>query len=220
MPIRYERAFGGCDTSAKNPKQHRFDRRNLVGVGLQRGRSARKAKGKPLPNLEHPGDRLRRPGQKIRPMAFGFLGRSWEPRANYVGTYDAQWKEERFPLLPEDFDERYFQGVPPDQMRPHFNGGEMVRLVNLSPEGTLTFRLPDLALPVTFQFEERSEAMTLSADTLILEPDDRRFQVLWRARLPVRGKLLSLAEVLIGEPSPGRKRSLETGKRYLDWSVA
>jgi hypothetical protein len=220
MPIRYERAFGGCDTSHKNPKKHGFDRRNLVGAGFQRGRSAAKAKGKPLPNLEHPGDRLRRPGQRIRPAAYGPLSRSWESRAKYAGTYDARWKEECFPLLPEDFDERYFQGVPPDQMRPHFRGGETIRLVNLTPEGVLTFRLPDLTLPVILLFEDHREALNLLVDTLILEPDDRRFQVLWRIRRPVHGKLLSLAEVLIGEPSPGRKRSLETGKRYLDWSVA
>ncbi len=219
MTICYERAFGGSDTAHKNPKKHRFERRNLVGVGFQGGRSARKASGKPLPNLEHPSERLRRPGQKIRPMAYGFLSRSWEPRAQHVGTYDAGWKAERFPLLPDDFDERYFQGAPPDQTLPHLHGGERVRLVNLSPDGPMTFILPPLLLSFAFRFLDRTESRDLHADTLILEPDERRFQVVWRSRAPVKAKLLSLGEVWVGEPSPGRKRSVATGKRYLDWSA-
>lgn len=217
MPIVYERAFGGSDTCDKSPKKHRFDQRNLVGVGLQRGGSPRKAKGRPLPNLMAPGQSLRRPGQRIGPASLGFLGRNWEPRLGHTGTYDARWKEERFPLLPEDFDERYFQGAPEDQRCKPLRGGEVVRLVNLSKEGDLSFELPDLSLPMEFRFADGTETMRPAADTLILEPDEGRFQVLWRARQPVRAKLLALVKVVIGTQSAGKRRAEQTRKRYLDW---
>jgi hypothetical protein len=159
---------------------------------------------------------LKRPGARIRPAALGFLGRSWTPRADYAGTYDQRWLDERMPLLPEDFDERYHQGAPADQTRAYLRGGERVELTNLSPEGHLSFRLPDLALPMTFLFENGIEAVEPVADTLILEPDERRFQVLWRASRPVRRKLLDLGEVMIGAPPPGLLRARQKGKRYLE----
>lgn len=41
------------------------------------------------------------------------MGRSWQPRLRYAGTYDQHWMDERLPFLPEDFDLRYFQSAPP-----------------------------------------------------------------------------------------------------------
>ena len=45
-------------------------------------------------------------------MAFGPVGRSWQPRIRWAGTYDQKWMDEKFPFLPEDFDERYYQCRP------------------------------------------------------------------------------------------------------------
>src|SRR5262249_5426198 len=44
MPIVWERAFGGMDTSPKNKKKHAFEIRNLIGIGIH-SRAGRKAVG-------------------------------------------------------------------------------------------------------------------------------------------------------------------------------
>jgi len=209
LPIVYERAFGGAEVEkAKRPL---FDRRNPVGTGLIRRWQRRGS----LPNLSYPGERLRRPGQRLRPASLGFIGRAWAPRAGYAGTYDDAWRKDRFPLLPEDFEDRYYQGAPEDQGCDYLVGGERVELVNLSPEGRISFQLPDLGLPLRFRFPGRTEEVPAVADTLILEPDEARFQVVWRARRPVTGKLLDLGEVWVGRPTRGRLRALEARKRYV-----
>src|SRR4029453_18387675 len=95
-------------------------------------------------------------------------------------------------------------------------GGERVELSNLSPEGRLSFVLPDLTMPLRFRFPARVEEVRAVADTLILEPDAGRFQVVWRASRPVTGKLLDLGEVWVGQPTRGRLRALEGRKRYLE----
>jgi len=215
LPIVYERAFGGADTSHDNPKRHRFERRNPVGTGLVRRLRAKGA----LPNFYYPGESLRRPGKRIRPAGLGFVGRGWEPRASHAGTYDGAWKKERFPLLPEDFDDEYHQGAPPDQRCELLRGGEPVELRNLTPDGRLSFRLPPLALAIRFRFASRTEESVMYGDTLILEPGLGRFQVVWRASRPVDGKLLALGEVWIGTPSRGRLLAVETRKQYIDRSA-
>ena len=47
------------------------------------------------------------------------------------------------PLLPLDFDPRYFQVVPPHQQLPsRLSGGEEVRIAGMRPEGALQFEVP------------------------------------------------------------------------------
>ena len=66
-------------------------------------------------------------------MALGPLGRHWQARVGFAGRYDDAWLAERFPFLPTDFDERYFQSAPADQWTDHLRGGEVL-LLNLTGE--------------------------------------------------------------------------------------
>src|SRR5260370_42246032 len=59
MPLTYERAYGGRDETADDPKKHSWEVRNPVGVGFA-VRSSNLA-DKPLPNVEEPGRLLSRP---------------------------------------------------------------------------------------------------------------------------------------------------------------
>jgi len=53
------------------------------------------------------------PDQAIRLMpADGII-------SQYSGTYDEAWQRDMAPLLPEDFDEQFFQRAPPDQQIPY-----------------------------------------------------------------------------------------------------
>jgi hypothetical protein len=211
MPLTYERAYGGLDYTGK-----KVDARNMVGVGVNRLR-IRGIAGTPLPNLEAPGFRLRRPTIKMKPIGLGFVGRSWQPRASYAGTYNQEWIENRYPFLPLDFDERYYQGAPEDQTCVFLRGGEHVRLTNLTPEGVLEFTLPELSVPVKLVYKRGPEHLTTVLDTVIIEPNALRCILVWRGSAPLRGKLVSLREVWLGHPSRGRLRALEKGKRYLVW---
>jgi hypothetical protein len=174
MPLVYERAGGGQDGEPRNPVGREF-------VAKKKG-----PPGTPAPNVEYPGD----PGP---PAGFGPLARDWSPRRERAGTYDAAWQEKRRPLVPEDFDDRFFQAAPDDQQAPKYlSGGEQVELVNLTPGGRLRFCLPRVALGFTTRFGRRREDHRANLHTVILEPDRMRVQLVWHTALPCHFTLYQL----------------------------
>lgn len=199
VPLVYERAFGGADQRAPDPRDHEVEPRNPVGVGLVAKRSRGSLDGAPLPNLEDPAALLREPGDRPEPAGFGFIGRGWQPRAALAGTYDAAWSAERAPLLPDDFDERFHNGAHPRLVsRGHLRGDEEVRLVNLGPGGVARFQLPGQAPRITVTVGEVSEPLALAFDTLILDVDARRATLVWRGRRPLlQGELLRVRRVRV-----------------------
>lgn len=219
MPIVYERAFGGADTSHKNEKKHAFESSNLVGVGFH-NRVHKGTEGSPVPNVEHPKKRIRRPTDKPPPIGLGFISRNWKPRFYYAGTYDETWLDECFPYLPLDFDDRYFQGVPEDQVCDYLQGGERVRLTNLTPEGRLEFKLPTVAVSVKLVYEWGEEDLVPVLDTVILEPAVPRCILTWRTSARLKGKLAHLYEVWVGTPSRVRQWAREKDKVDIDWFEA
>ena len=115
MPISYGNAFGGTDTSHENPEKHKFVLTNPVGRGFHHQLSAKLIDGKPLPNTEETNRPVNKPGGNYRPMAFGPIGRNWDPRYKFAGTYDQAWIDNICPFLPPDFQEAYYQAAPMDQ---------------------------------------------------------------------------------------------------------
>jgi len=110
IPLIYERAFGGWDSAEPDPMTSRFEPRNPVGVGFKRKKFE---DGMPLPNLEDPKKPLKMYGDTPPPAGFGFISPNWQPRVSYAGTYDGKWEKERAPLLPKDFDTRFFNAASP-----------------------------------------------------------------------------------------------------------
>jgi hypothetical protein len=214
MPLVYERTFGGWDRTLVNEAKHTVERRNLVGCGFQTNSDLAKIAGRPLPNIEYPGERMKVWNDKPRPAGFGIVGRNWQPRLAFAGTYDKQWLDERFPFLPADFDEHYFQSAPADQQLSKLVGGESVRCTNLTPAGELTFVLPQIEMPIVFRFRDREEKASPTPDTLLLEPHKRRFLLTWRARVAVGRKFVALREVLVGKQPPPRPKRSATPRRF------
>jgi hypothetical protein len=131
-------------------------------------------------------------------MALGPIGRSWLPRRSYAGTYDQAWLDDRMPLLPNDFDDRYFQSVPPDQQVAFPQGGEPVELVGLTTEGRLTMHLPREVISVTFQRKSGSFSQKLPLlDTVQFLTDERKFCLTWRTRFACDRDIHDLAEIVI-----------------------
>jgi hypothetical protein len=200
MPISYNNAFGGVDRSNPDPAKHRWYLSNHAGVGFHSDTSAKALDGKPLPNTEEAGHAVSKPGGNYRPMAFGPVGRSWQPRVKWAGTYDQKWLDETCPFLPKDFDDRYFQAAPEDQQTDYPKGGEQVVLTNLTPQGRTAFRLPErLRLPVVFFLRDGTmKQVAAVVDILLLEPDKKRFALVWRASLPLRRTIREITKMTVG----------------------
>jgi len=205
MPITHDRAFGGVDANHKNPKKTKAFMLNPIGVGYHVHLKSQFVDGQPLPNTEESGKPIKKPNGSYRPMSFGPVGRGWQPRSNFAGTYDQNWLDNIFPFLPPDFDDRYYQAAPADQQMPYPRGGETVMLTNLTPEGRTAFRLPRTQLLVWF-FKKNGEEAEVPAviDTIVIEPDQRRFMISWRASLPLKKNMFEVIQVVVG-PNPEDK---------------
>ncbi len=197
MPLTWERAFGGWDRT--DPAKPSFEGRNPVGTGF-RASPRHFEEGLRLPNLEDPAEPLREFGQKVTPVGFGFTSPHWQPRAKYAGTYDEAWNKTRKPLLPKDFDRRFFNAASPGLVAAgYLRGDEEVLLDNASPRGRLAFRLPGQVPPqvtVTLRgTEDASPQMRL--DTVILDTDEDHLLLLWRGHVTLSTGIHDVGSVLL-----------------------
>ncbi len=191
MPLVYERAFGGWDRSEPDPRLHTLEPRNPVGVGFRANPRAFE-EDLPLPNLEDPDHPLERFGQKVPPAGFGFLSPHWQPRAAYAGTYDETWDKARKPLLPKDFDRRFFNAASPGLVAPgYLRGGEPVVIKNASRRGPLSFSLPRQVVPaITVELTGAPDAKPeMPLDTVIIDTDAEQVLLLWRGHVPLTESL-------------------------------
>lgn len=145
MDIVYERAFGGVDLKGGG-----YCKENLVGRGFITKKLTDAVNDTLLPNIEDPEDLIKSWNDRPKPAGFGFYGRTWMPRAGYLGTYDEKWRKERSPEQPEDFKFDYYNAAHPDlQVCGYLKGDEEMKLVNLTPDGHLSFKLPGITPMVT-----------------------------------------------------------------------
>lgn len=196
IEVRYDLAWGGSDFS--DPSRPIVEPRNPVGLGIARDPAA--LTHRPAPMIEDPKDPLRAARSSNVPVGLGPIGRHWEPRRRYLGTYDAAWLEERAPLLPLDHDDRANLCASPGLSSPSpFTGGEAVALENLTPGGgSLTFRLPRIRLTMTVLLRDpgsdapRGPAITETPhlDTVLIDTLDvpegaaAVVELTWRAAFP------------------------------------
>jgi hypothetical protein len=181
MPLMWERSYGGWD---KQGRREDWLAENPAGVGF--ATEVNHLYDTQAPNVEYPDAPYRGP-HSGRPAAFGPVAHHWRPRIRYAGTYDARWEKTRDPLVPEDFDRRYFRSAPVDQQtRKPLVGYEEVRLGGLTPEGFLGFILPRLVFDVITTFKGRGDVRQQPAiHTLWLMPQERRFEIVYLSALEV-----------------------------------
>jgi hypothetical protein len=186
VPLRWERAFGGWDRSSPDPARHLCEARNPVGVGMRPSKTFEE--GLRLPNIEDLERPLRRFGDVVPPAGFGFVSPHWQPRAGLAGTFDERWQKERAPLLPRDFERAHLNAATPGlTARGYLRGDEAVVAAGMSPQGALRFALPGVPPPWVrvMMTGGREQVLATNLDTVILEPDERRVLLLWRACLPL-----------------------------------
>jgi len=203
MPITYDRAFGGTDDKHPDPSRHSAFPANPIGRGFHRQTARQYIDGAPLPNTEEVSNAVTGFDGGYRPMSFGPVGRHWQPRTAYAGTYDKHWLDEVFPFLPSDFDPRYFQAAPLDQQLPKAIGAQHVTLTNLTADGRCDFVLPQFDAPVhIFPRRGKREDLTADLDTILIEPDAGTVALTWRLTRPLKRDLFEISEVLVGKKSP------------------
>ncbi len=199
MPINYDHAFGGTDLRHEDPAQHAAFMPNPSGRGFHKHLITEWIQGSPLPNTEELNESVTQPDGNYRPMAFGVIGRHWEPRFRYAGTYDQKWLDDSFPFLPSDFDDQYYQSAPLDQQLPTPVGEQQVALLNLTPDGHREFVLPHFEAPVhIFPKGGAREDLAALLDTIVIEPDLEHVTMTWRVCRPLKRNMLEIAQVLVG----------------------
>jgi len=186
VPICWERSFGGADACRRGTQEPAWERRNPVGTGYCATHSREALDGVALPNFEDPKRLIESWKDKPTPQGFGFIGRSWSPRVAHAGTYDKDWQQTRMPILPSDFDYRFFNAACPDLIAPNYLcGGEPVVAVNLSSAGVERFVLP--VVHVTFKARAKGRRIEVPGllDTAVFKLDQRKIVLVWRAKYAV-----------------------------------
>ncbi len=215
-PISYDTAWGGTDRLDPDDPMPGAFLANPVGTGWSQPKHQRLIPGLALPANQVIGEDISSPFGDYTPVSFGPKGRGWPGRIEWGGTYDQNWIDNIFPFLPPDFDDRYYQMAPPDQWTDPPKGGEEVMLVNLTPAGRDYFRLPATALPVTL-FKDRDIAVEteLFPDTLLFDPENRRFSLVWRVSSRIRRTILDFTEAWVGPPTSAMLRARREGRIYI-----
>lgn len=197
MPLTYERSFGGADKRSPHPDRD-WEWRNPVGTAFAVSRD--NATGVAIPNVEYPNEPMKAWNDRPRPAGFGAVASHWQPRVSFAGTYDDDWMKSRQPLLPADFDDRFFQCAPEDQQSPSFlRGGEPVALRHLTPPGELRFYLPKVFLGFDTRFYDGSRELHKERrlHTVILEPDFPRVSLVWHTGLLCHFKVQKLERTIV-----------------------
>ncbi|AKT37026.1 DUF2169 family type VI secretion system accessory protein [Chondromyces crocatus] len=194
MELRYDHAWGGRDDDPPAPPLE--EARNPIGRGVVRHPSA--LTHQEAPSIEDPAHPIRSVRTRPPPAGFGVVGRSWEPRRQYAGTYDETWQSFKAPLMPDDFDDRHNLCASPGLIAdPPLVGGELVRLLNLTRGGgAVSFTLPRITLEIDFRIPDRDPiAFAPHLDTVLLDlyeagPEKPvTVELVWRASVPAPRRL-------------------------------
>lgn len=192
LPIVYELAWGGLDTSV--PEKPLGEPRNYVGRGV--ARDVATLVNQPAAQLELPSKPIGERGNV--PASFGAIHRHWQPRVSFGGTYDKQWTETRMPLLPVDFDHRFNVCVPHDQWSPApLSPSEPIEVAGATEDGLWRVQLPNdqPRFSSIIAGERRTHGTHL--DTVLIDARERRIELTWRVSIPAPPKLELIDEVRI-----------------------
>ena len=165
-------------------------------------------------------------GEKLpTPAGLGVVGRGWLPRRALAGTFDAKasYANDEVPRLPEDFDFGYYNCAPRDQQCTHLHGEEIFTLLNLcrpnhpsaasdaGGNAMLRFSLPMQALfLLAVDGADKLMVERMLIDTVIIEPDERKVELTWRALLPTDSDLRASRLMQVTEAAQiARVRQLE-----------
>ncbi|MGR9156258.1 DUF2169 family type VI secretion system accessory protein [Rhizobium leguminosarum] len=213
VPLDYRHAAGGRFIG--DPEGD-AERRNPIGPGMLHGDFTRYAKAFPAPQIDSEDAPIAGPYDVPEPQGFGPISPWWVQRQGFAGTYDDDWKANRHPRLPSDFDYRFYQVAHPKLIVPGYLRGDE----RITADGchrsvqSVSFRLPGIAIVADHSWDDGREARTrlnLDGVHLDLRGETPQVDVTWRgwitrcpAYLSANISALSLAEA---ESLPGSDES-------------
>jgi len=196
MPLKWENAYGGLDTSHDNDKHHASHAANPVGKGFIAKRSKLDSASVALPNIENPDHLIRDPYDHPQPVGFGPVPPFWEARSKYAGTYDDAWQKERAPLLPDDFDERFLQAAPVAlTAKGYLQGDERCELVGMTEDRHIRFDMNASCPTIGVRFARKGMRSKPVLESLHFDTDARQFFVTWKSMLDIQGKVEELKNI-------------------------
>ena len=179
VDMDWRHSFGGSPEFDPDAEP---DDRNPIGRGRLGSPETWRDTPLPAPQI-HGGDLT--PDDDATPAGLGPIPPFWAQRSRHAGTYDEDWQANRHPLLPRDFDPRFWQSAPEDQIaRPYLRGDEAYRLTNLHPEHPLAEgRLPGLGLALRLN---DGPPLALNLDGVQFDWREAALILLtWRIRFPL-----------------------------------
>lgn len=214
MDVIYERAYGGVDIYS-DPKLPCIYARNRLGRGFVIANTKRAVENLALPNIEDPADPLtparlcaghfthweRQP----MPQGFGWLSKTWEPRASLAGVMPADRATEQelrkaySPAIPPeqrelyeqtqlpDMDFRFFNGASLGMVFPFLSGDEKVGLINLTPQEKTRFQLPGEHPTIRLDIGEGVQEPDVVLHTVMVRMGEGQVDLIWRGAVSYPG---------------------------------
>jgi hypothetical protein len=219
VPVRFDIAYGGSVTLEHEGVTRVFTHReNPTGVGYLPNaeevaaafalgeqeatallsRWSRDKTTIAAPQVTTPGSRLTSPDRAVPLAGFGIVGKHWQLRHRHVGTMDAAWERERYPLMPLDFDPRYWCGAHPDMQLEELPSDCILRIDGMVPENgegqTVSLALPAIQ-PIARVFDAANEddhVVPLRLDTVSVDMDEKEVTLLYRVNVAHPASLVYL----------------------------
>ncbi len=203
VPIRYRYAYGGEITITEGETTTILAREEENPIGCGSLHKKQKNNMSPAPQIEAIEDPIQKPYHSYTPQGFGALNRAWSQRLIYSGTYDEAWLEHLHPLLPSDFNERFYHYAHPDMiLHDYLPKSSKIQLTNLlSGEPIQCVNLPTIDLIARFTTNSSIVDKTMNIDTVLLdiesdESNEHCVYITWRYRHPIDEEILESAVYL------------------------
>ncbi|BEP38251.1 DUF2169 domain-containing protein (plasmid) [Variovorax sp. V59] len=217
VALDWRKAFGGPipgTGKGETPSDaHRF---NPIGCGIVDAQHSPSDVDIPAPCIEDPADPILDWRRRDHvPQGLAPLPPVWRFRQQYAGTYDDAWLAEKHPLLPDDFDYRFYQYAAPDLVhRARLNGDEELQLLHMHPDHAhIQVWLPGVQLSATAYRQDGDAARLapmLDGVHVDLTSDPAAVCLTWRCWVPKRSGI-RLLELQVENPS----RLLEVARKYV-----
>ena len=79
----------------------------------------------------------------------------------------------------------------------YLKGGEPVEITNMHPDGPIRFNLPHVHLNTKISVEHQQISPQFNLETLILEPNQFKLSMVWRAAMQCDKKVLKISSIKI-----------------------
>lgn len=142
-----------------------------------------------LPRIEGLGMDCATDPHRSRSVGFGPVPRWWRDRIRLAGRFDQDWRNNRSPGMPADYNPRFLCSAPRDQWPDgRLVGGEPVCLRGFTGQQDWRFRLPQALFRVETRLGPQVMPVPVHLARIDLWPGDNMVSMLWLGALACNGQ--------------------------------